>query len=134
MGSFRGGCSVANNDLDEHRRRWEVQRNWDALKLFFECFKYFTTLTTAIAVALLVLALYRDLDLSSTVAESGVGALAGALLLSLIGMVYLIVRALAPMSVEFSSTGIAMLMLLIAILFFAGLVAVVGDATDLFVI
>jgi hypothetical protein len=38
------------------------------------------------------------------------------------------------MSVEFSSTGIAMLMLLIAILFFAGLVAVVGDATDLFFI
>ena len=125
---------MANYDLDEQRRRWEVERNWDALKLFFECFKYFTTLTTAIAVALLVLALYRDLDLSSTVAESGVGALAGALLLSLIGMVYLIVRALAPMSVEFSSTGIAMLMLLIAILFFAGLVAVVGDATDLFFI
>jgi nitrate reductase gamma subunit len=67
-------------------------------------------------------------------AESGVGALAGALLLSLIGMVYLIVRALAPTSVEFSSTGIAMLMLLIAILFFAGLVAVVGDAIGLFVI
>jgi nitrate reductase gamma subunit len=81
-----------------------------------------------------VLALYRDLDLSSPLAESGVGALAGALLLSLIGMVYLIVRALAPTSVEFSSTGIAMLMLLIAILFFAGLVAVVGDATGLFVI
>jgi hypothetical protein len=56
------------------------------------------------------------------------------LLLSLIGMVYLIVRALAPTSVEFSSTGIAMLMLLIAILFFAGLVAVVGDATGLFFI
>lgn len=125
---------MANNDLDEHRRRWEVQRNWDALKLFFECFKYFTALTTATAVALLVLALYRDLDLSSTLAESGVGALAGALLLSLIGMVYLIVRALAPTSVEFSSTGIAMLMLLIAILFFAGLVAVVGDATGLFFI
>jgi len=60
--------------------------------------------------------------------------LGGALLLSLIGMVYLIVRALAPMSVEFSSTGIAMLMLLIAILFFAGLVTVVGDATGLFFI
>jgi hypothetical protein len=60
--------------------------------------------------------------------------LAGALLLSLIGMVYLIVRALAPTSVEFSSTGIAMLMLLIAIRFFAGLVAVVGDATGLFFI
>ena len=125
---------MANNDLDEHRRRWEVQRNWDALKLFFECFKYFTALTTATAVALLVLALYRDLDLSSPLAESGVGALAGALLLSLIGMVYLIVRALAPTSVEFSSTCIAMLMLLIAILFFAGLVAVVGDATGLFFI
>jgi hypothetical protein len=134
MGSFRGGCLVANNDLDEHRRRWEVQRNWDALKLFFECFKYFTALTTATAVALLVLALYQDLDLSSPLAESGVGALAGALLLSLIGIVYLIVRALAPTSVEFSSTGIAMLMLLIAILFFAGLVAVVGDATGLFFI
>ena len=125
---------MANNDLDEHRRRWEVQRNWDALKLFFECFKYFTALTTATAVALLVLALYQDLDLSSPLAESGVGALAGALLLSLIGIVYLIVRALAPTSVEFSSTGIAMLMLLIAILFFAGLVAVVGDATGLFFI
>jgi hypothetical protein len=123
---------VANNDLDEHRRRWEVQRSWDALKLFFECFKYFTTLTTVTAVALLVLALYRDLDLSSIVAESGVGALGGALLLSLIGMIYLIARALAPMSVTFSSTGIAMLMLLIATLFFAGLVAVVGDATGFF--
>ena len=124
---------MAKNDLDEHRRRWEVQRNWDALKLFFQCFKYFTTLTTVTAVALLVLALYHSLDLSSTVAKSGVGALGGALLLSLIGMVYLIVRALAPMSLEFSSTGIAMLMLLITILFFAGLVAVVGDATGFFI-
>ena len=36
---------MANNDLDEQRRRWEVERNWDALKLFFECFKYFTALS-----------------------------------------------------------------------------------------
>ena len=123
---------MANNDLDEHRRRWEVQRSWDALKLFFECFKYFTVLTTVTAVTLVVLALYGELELSSTVAQSGMGALGGALLLSLLGEVYLIVRALAPISVEFSSTGIAMLMLLIAILFFAGLVAVVGDATGFF--
>jgi hypothetical protein len=123
---------VANNDLDEQRRRWEVERNWDALKLFFECFKYFTTLTTVTAVTLVVLALYRVLDLSLTVAQSGVGALGGALLLSLLGMVYLIVRASAPMSVEFSSTGVAMLMVLIAILFFGGLGAFVGDAAGFF--
>ena len=65
---------MANNDLDEHRRRWEVQRSWDALKLFFECFKYFTTLTTVMAATLMLLALYRELDLSSIVAQSGVGA------------------------------------------------------------
>ena len=123
---------MANNDLDEQRRRWEVKHNWDALKLFFECFKYLTVLTTATAVTLVVLALYRVLDLSSIVAQSGVGALGGALLLSLLGMVYLIVRASAPMSVEFSSTGIAMLMVLITILFFGGLGAFVGDAAGLF--
>jgi hypothetical protein len=54
------------------------------------------------------------------------------LLLSLVGMVYLIVRASAPMSVEFSSTGIAMLMVLIVILFFGGLGAFVGDAASFF--
>ncbi len=123
---------MANNDLDEQRRRWEVERNWDALKLFFECFKYFTVLTTATAVTLVVLALYRVLDLSSIVAQSGVGALGGALLLSLLGMVYLIVRASTPISVEFSSTGIAMLMVLIAILFFGGLGAFVGDVASFF--
>lgn len=123
---------MANNDLDEQRRRWEVERNWDALKLFFECFKYFTVLTTAMAVTLVVLALYRVLDLSSIVAQSGVGALGGALLLSLLGVVYLIVRASAPMSVEFSSTGIAMLVGLIAILFFGGVGAFVGDAAGFF--
>ncbi len=52
---------MANNDLDEQRRRWEVERNWEALKLFFECFKYFTVLTTLTAVTLMVLALYRVL-------------------------------------------------------------------------
>ena len=123
---------MANNDLDEQRRRWEVERNWDALKLFFECFKYFTTLTTVTAVTLVVLALYHELDLSSIVAQSGVGALGGALLLSLLGIVYLIVRASAPMSVEFSSTGIVMLMVLIAILFFGGLGAFVGGAAGFF--
>jgi hypothetical protein len=123
---------VANNDLDEQRRRWEVERNWDALKLFFECFKYFTTLTTVTAVTLVVLALYRVLDLSSIVAQSGVGALGGALLLSLLGMVNLMVRASAPMSVEFPSTGVAMLMVLITILFFGGLGAFVGDAAGFF--
>ena len=45
---------MANNDPDEQRRRWEVERNWDALKLFFECFKYFATLTTLTAVTLVV--------------------------------------------------------------------------------
>ena len=123
---------MANNDLDEQRRRWEVERNWEALKLFFECFKYFTALTTGTAVTLMVLALYRVLDLSSIAAQSGVGALGGALLLSLLGMMYLMVRASAPMSVEFSSTGIAMLMVLIAILFFGGLGAFVGGAAGLF--
>jgi hypothetical protein len=123
---------MANNDLDKQRHRWEVERNWDALKLFFECFKYFTTLTTVTAVTLVVLALYRVLDLSSTMTQSGMGALGGALLLSLVGMVYLIVRASAPMSVEFSSTGIAMLMVLIVILFFGGLGAFVGDAASFF--
>ena len=123
---------MANNDLDEQRRRWQVERNWDALKLFFECFKYFTVLTTVTVVTLVVLALYRVLDLSSIVAQSGVGALGGALLLSLLGMVYLIVRASAPMSVEFSSTGVAMLMVLIAILFFGGLGAFVGGAAGFF--
>ena len=123
---------MANNDLDEQRRRWEVERNWDALKLFFECFKYFTTLTTVTAVTLVVLAHYRVLDLSSIVAQSGVDALGGALLLSLLGMVYLMVRASAPMSVEFPSTGVAMLMVLIAMLFFGGLGAFVGDAAGFF--
>ncbi len=123
---------MANNDLDEQRRRWEVERNWDALKLFFECFKYFTVLTTVTAVTLVVLALYGELELSSTVAQSGMGALGGALLLSLLGMVYLIVRASTPISVEFSSTGIAMLMVLIAILFFGGLGAFVGDVASFF--
>ena len=123
---------MANNDLDKQRRRWEMERNWDALKLFFECFKYFTTLTTVTAVTLVVLALYRVLDLSSIVAQSGVGALGGALLLSLLGMVNLMVRASAPMSVEFPSTGVAMLMVLIAILFFGGLGAFVGDAAGFF--
>jgi hypothetical protein len=122
---------VANNDLDEQRRRWEVERNWDALKLF----RVLQVLHDAycsdgnhLGGACALPCTRLELDCGP---KRG-GRVGGALLLSLLGMVYLMVCALAPMSVEFSSTGVAMLMVLIAILFFGGLGVFVGDAADFF--
>ncbi len=71
--------------MDEGRNG---DRDWEALKLYFDFFKHFTTLTTA--AGLLFLALVRGLDLHTEGAVFGLTMLAGALFLSLIGLLTLL--------------------------------------------
>ena len=62
----------------------DEDRGLEATKLFFESYKHFTTLSTA--VALIALALFRELDLTTGSAIVCVSTLGITLLLSLIGM------------------------------------------------
>ncbi len=68
--------------------------DWEALKLYFEFFKHFTTLTTA--VGLILIALFRGLDLSTNTVVFGVGCLGVTLLLSLVGMLLMVMKAAHP--------------------------------------
>jgi hypothetical protein len=66
------------------------ESDWETLKLYFEFFKHFTTLSTAIG--LIELALFRELDLSVKAAIFGIGSMGATVLLSLIGMLLMVVR------------------------------------------
>lgn len=61
-----------------------VEREWEAVKLYFEFFKHFTTLTTAIA--LIVIGFFRILDLDPGSYVLVLVMLAIPLMLSLAGM------------------------------------------------
>ena len=66
----------------------------EATKLFFEFYKHFTTLSTA--VALIVLALFRELNLATGSAIVGISTLGISLLLSSIGMFITIAKTESP--------------------------------------
>jgi hypothetical protein len=85
-----GECSVGKARDPEDRQRRE-QHNWEVLKLYFEFFKHFTTLTSAIA--LLVIALQRALGLGAGAAIAVLVLLGINLLLCLSGMYVVMFRA-----------------------------------------
>ncbi len=78
------GCSVT-----EEQEKQRVD-DWEALKLYFEFFKHFTTLSTAIG--LIELTLFQALDLSTDAAIFGLASMGATLLLSLSGMISMVVR------------------------------------------
>jgi amino acid transporter len=67
------------------------ERGWEALKLYFEFFKHFTTLSSALAV--LVIALQRVLNFGSGATLTILVLLGINLLLSLVGMYVVMLRA-----------------------------------------
>lgn len=69
----------------------------ELFKLYFDLFKHLGTLS--VAVPLLVLALYRDLDLASLVTRTSLSAFGTSLVLSAAGVVY------AALSVEDAMRG-----------------------------
>jgi hypothetical protein len=74
--------------VDEDRKE---ERGWEALKLYFEFFKHFTTLSSALAVV--VIALHRALGLGSGAMLPILVLLGINLLLSLVGMYVVMFRA-----------------------------------------
>jgi hypothetical protein len=107
--------------VDEDRKD---ERGWEALKLYFEFFKHFTTLSSALAVV--VIALQRSLGLGSGATLPILILLGINLLLSLVGMYVVMFRANnwryspAPGALPFT------LMVLTIIAFFSGLLVVLG--------
>jgi hypothetical protein len=75
---------------DKQEKR-QFEREWEAVKLYFEFFKHFTTLTTA--VALIVIGFFSVLDLNPRSFVLVLVALAFPLLLSLAGMVNALLHA-----------------------------------------
>ena len=110
--------------MDENRKE---ERGWEALKLYFEFFKHFTTLTTAVGI--IFLALFREFDFHTGSAVFGLSSLAGALFLSLIGLVALLAKGIdsSPLRVR-PGYPTFLLAAFVMSLFFAGVVAFVGFA------
>lgn len=104
--------------MAEDRDR-DQEHDWEALKLYFEFFKHFTTLATA--VALIVLAMFRGFDLSTKAAVFGLSMMGATLFLSLIGMLTAVVRAdkHAPLGVR-PGYPTSLLVVLVVSLFFVG--------------
>jgi hypothetical protein len=85
VGYDGGGCPVAN------KQDKLVEREWEAVKLYFEFFKHFSTLITAIA--LIVIGFFRILDLDPRSYVVVLVMLAIPLLLSLLGMANALLHA-----------------------------------------
>ncbi len=100
-------------------------------KLCFECFKHFTTVSTA--AALIVLALYQQFGISEAGIVISFGNLGASLLLPLIGMVYVPVRAGGDTQFLRSRSlfWVCFLLLLAAWLLFNGIITFATDSLGL---
>ena len=105
----------------------DLDRDWESLKLCFEFFKHSTTLTTAVGI--IFLAVLRDFDFHTRAAVFGLSTLAGALFLSLIGLLVLLVKAIdsSPLGVR-PGYPTFLLAAFVMSLFCTGVVAFVGFA------
>jgi hypothetical protein len=97
------------NSRDEH--------NWEVMKLYFEFFKHFTTISTATAVVELVL--YQQFSPSLKTLLAGVSTLAVTLLLSVIGMSVILTNSENVFPAI--GTTLSILMILVGMFFFTGL-------------
>jgi hypothetical protein len=121
-----GWSGRGSEDTEPEERRRQEDHNWEALKLFFEFFKHFLTLITAIA--LVVVTLQRALGLGTGATIAVLVVLAINLALCLVGMYVVMWRTReweispAPGSLPF------FLMAATILVFVAGLFGILGLA------
>ena len=99
------------------------EREWESLKLYFEFFKHFTTLATA--VTLILIATGQTFEVPAGPVVSGVVLMGTALLLSLIGMLTTVLRVQMDLRVRPGSLTLGLAVIIVTV-FFSGLATLIA--------
>ena len=96
------------------------ERSGEALKLYFEFFKHFTTIATAVGI--LVVALHREMGMASASVFIALISLGLALAVSIFGMLTMVAKASGEFGAQEPGRGTWVLAGTTALMFLTGLV------------